>query len=117
MSGSLGFNCHYANIVAAFFAATGQDIAHVVEGSMGITTTKVVDQGLYISIYLPAVMLGVVGGGTNLITQKAARSVTKTNSTKELILVLGGAILAGELSLLASLATNSLSDSHQKLGR
>ena len=40
MSGSLGFNAHYANIIAALFIATGQDPAHVVEGSMGITTVR-----------------------------------------------------------------------------
>jgi len=40
LNGSLGFNAHFANIVAAFFAATGQDLAHIVEGSLGITATK-----------------------------------------------------------------------------
>ena len=36
-AGSTGFNAHYANILAALFVATGQDIAQVVEGSMGVT--------------------------------------------------------------------------------
>jgi 3-hydroxy-3-methylglutaryl-coenzyme A reductase (EC 1.1.1.34) len=35
ISGSLGFNAHFANVFASFFAATGQDLAHVVEGRMG----------------------------------------------------------------------------------
>jgi hydroxymethylglutaryl-CoA reductase (NADPH) len=118
MSGSLGFNAHYANIVAAFFAATGQDIAHTVEGSMGITTAKVLKNGdLYFSVYLPAVMLGTVGGGTNLATQKEAISITGAKKSAELAEVLGGAVLAGELSLLSSLEEGSLAKSHQKLGR
>lgn len=118
ISGSLGFNAHFANIVAAFYAATGQDLAHVVEGSMGITTTKIMPDGaLYISIYMPAIMLGTVGGGTKLVTQSAARSICKIETVDELAQVLGGAVLAGELSLLASLAQGTLARAHEKLGR
>jgi hydroxymethylglutaryl-CoA reductase (NADPH) len=54
ISGSMGFNAHFANIVAAFFAATGQDIAHVVEGSLGITTAEMLENGeLYFSVSMP----------------------------------------------------------------
>lgn len=118
MSGSLGFNAHYANIVAAFFAATGQDLAHTVEGSIGITTMYLnEDKTLTVSIYIPSVMLGTVGGGTNLKTQSEALSITKTKTAEELACVLGGAVLAGELSLLASLSEGSLARAHKKLGR
>jgi len=118
MSGSMGFNAHYANVVAAFFAATGQDIAHTVEGSMGITTAKVLPNGdLYFSVYLPAIMLGTVGGGTGLATQKEALNIIGVKKSEELAEVLGGAVLAGELSLLASLAEGTLASTHQRLGR
>jgi hydroxymethylglutaryl-CoA reductase len=40
---------------------------------MGITTAKVLKNGdLYFSIYLPALIVGIVGGGTSLATQKEA---------------------------------------------
>ena len=118
MSGSLGFNAHFANIVAAFFAATGQDLAHVVEGSMGITTSKVLKNGdLYVSVYLPAVMIGTVGGGTKLKTKQEALSIIGAKNSNELAEVLGGAVLAGEISLLASLAEGTLAKAHEKLGR
>lgn len=118
MSGSMGFNAHYANIVAAIFAATGQDLAHVVEGSMGITSALVQDDGsLYFSIYMPAVMVGTVGGGTKLKTQIEARNIMKVKKSHEMAEVIGGAVLAGELSLLASIAEGSLAKSHAKLGR
>ena len=118
MSGSLGFNAHFANIVAAFFAATGQDLAHVVEGSMGVTTSKVLKNGdLYVSVYLPAVMIGTVGGGTKLKTKQEAQSIIGAKNSIELAEVLGGAVLAGEISLLASLAEGTLAKTHQKLGR
>ena len=118
MAGSLGFNAHFANIVAAFFAATGQDLAHVVEGSMGITTSKVTKNGdLYVSVYMPSVMIGTVGGGTKLKTKQEALSIIGAKNSVELAEVLGGAVLAGEISLLASLVEGTLSSTHEKLGR
>jgi len=118
ISGSLGFNAHFANIVASFFAATGQDLAHVVEGSMGISTTKLEsNDDLYFSIYIPSIMIGLVGGGMRLTIKKEAIDITKAKTKKELVEVLGGAVLAGELSLLASLAEGSLAKAHKSLGR
>lgn len=118
ISGSLGFNSHFANVVAALYAATGQDLAHVVEGSLGITTAKVLQNGdLYISVYIPSIMIGTVGGGTNLKTQKEALSVVGAKTSQELAEVLGTAVLAGELSLLSSLSEGSLANAHKKFGR
>lgn len=118
LSGSIGFNAHHANIVAAFYAATGQDLAHVVEGSLGMTITDILDdESLYMSVNLPCIIVGTIGGGTKLKTQTEARSIMKTDSPHVLAEVLGGAILAGELSLLASLSEGTLAKSHKKLGR
>lgn len=119
-SGSLGYNAHFANVLAAIFIATGQDPAHVVEGSCGITICDVRGDDLYISINIPALLVGTVGGGTVLPTQKAALSImgidSKTSS-KKLAEIIGGAVLAGELSLLASLSSHTLGAAHKKLGR
>lgn len=117
MAGSLGFNSHVANVVAAFYAATGQDLGHIAEGSMGITTTKLVENNLYCSIYLPSIQLGTVGGGTTLGTQSEARSLLKVEGAQGLAEVLAGAVLAGEISLLASLAEGTLARAHKNLGR
>lgn len=123
MSGSLGFNGHFANIVSAIFIATGQDIAHAVEGSMGITTAKTENGDLYFSIYIPALMVGTVGGGTELETQKEALAIMGVaggndgKNAQKFAEIIGGAVLAGELSLLSSLAQGSLAQAHQKLGR
>ena len=124
MSGSLGFNAHFANIVSSVFIATGQDPAHVVEASMGVTTARVTkSRDLYFSIYIPALMVGTVGGGTVLATQKEALSVMGIKdghdgrNSQKLAEIIGGAVLSGELSLLASLAQGSLASAHQKLGR
>ncbi len=121
MSGSLGFNAHFANVIAAFNIATGQDPAHVVEGSLGITTMKVMpDKSLYTSVYLPSLMLGIIGGGTGLSTQKEAINLLKLDkkrSVLELAEVVAGSVLAGEISLLSSLAENSLVKAHKELAR
>jgi len=118
VSASLGFNAHFANIIASFFAATGQDLAHVVEGSMGITMAQLEENdGLYFSVYLPSVMIGIVGGGTNLPIKKEVIKITRAKTKEELAEVLAGAVLAGELSILASLAEGSLANAHKKLGR
>lgn len=118
MSGSLGFNSHFANIVAAFYAATGQDIAHTVEGSLGITVCSLSDKGkISVSVYLPSLMLGTIGGGTTLKTQTQARALTQAETPEDLAGVLAGGVLAGEVSLLSSLAAQSLACSHERLGR
>ncbi len=118
MSGSIGFNAHFANIIAAVFLATGQDPAHVVEGSLGVTTAEVTGNGdLYFSIYLPSLVIGTVGGGTHLPTQKEALKIMQITSVLEYAQVLGAAVLAGELSLIASLSEGSLALAHKKLGR
>ncbi len=121
MSGTIGANAHFANILAALFLATGQDMAHVVEGSMGITTTEVCGEDLYISVYIPDLMIGTVGGGTKLPSQKEALSImdigVDENSSLKLAEICASAVLAGEISLLASLAEGSLATTHARLAR
>jgi len=121
MSGSLGFNAQYANIIAGIFIATGQDPAHTVEGSMGITTAKVLENGnLLVGVYLPALQIGIVGGGTSLGTQKEALEllgVRGPGSVQKFAEVIGGAVLAGEISLLSSLSEGTLAKAHIELGR
>ncbi len=118
MSGSLGFNSHFANIIAAIFLATGQDPAHIVEGSLGVTTAERLENGdLYFSIYLPSIQVGTVGGGTHLPTQQEALNLMNVSNVLEYARVLGSAVLAGELSLISSLAEGSLAKAHQKLAR
>ncbi len=118
MSGSMGFNAHFANIIAAIFIATGQDPAHVVEGSLGVTTAEVLENGsLYFSIYMPSLIVGTVGGGTHLPAQQEALKIMQVNSVLEYSRVVAAAILAGELSLIASLSEGSLAKAHERLGR
>jgi hydroxymethylglutaryl-CoA reductase (NADPH) len=118
ITGSMGFNGHFANMVAALFAATGQDLAHVVEGSLGITTAHTTgDGGLYFSVHMPSIIAGIVGGGMKLAIKKEALSILRVNSSSGFAACTVAAVLAGELSLLAALAEGSLAASHRRLGR
>jgi len=144
MSGSMGANGHFANIAAALFLATGQDMAHVVEASLGVTIAELQSGSasrratcsylpgeargcarrsawpapdLYFSVYLPDLMVGMVGGGTRLPSQQQVLKMLGNPSAIELAGIIGGSVLAGELSLTAALASGDLAKAHQKLGR
>jgi len=125
-AGSLGFNAHYANVLAAFFIATGQDPAQVVEGSLGVTCIEPRDDGaVFASVFLPDCPLGAIGGGTALDTQREALSLLgvspdpqhRGEAVLRLAEIVGGAVLAGELSLMSALTSHDLARSHGKLGR
>ena len=124
-AGSLGFNAHAANTVAAAFLATGQDVAQVVEGANAITTAEVRNGHLYASITLASLEVGTVGGGTTLATQAEALDVVGVRgggdpaggNADALAEVIATAALGGELSLLGALAADNLAGAHAELGR
>ena len=124
-AGSLGFNAQVANVVAGIFLATGQDEAHVVEGSNCITTVEARDDELYASVSLASLQVGTVGGGTGLATQSEALELVgfagggdpPGASADGFAEVVAAGALAGELSLLSALASRHLSSAHEELGR
>ena len=120
IAGSYGYNAHYANIVAALFIATGQDPAHVVEGSIGITSAENNAGDLYFSITLPDLPVATVGGGTRLETATEALNLLDAKGSDKVeryASIVGGSVLAGELSLIGALAAGHLARAHKKLGR
>ncbi|MHC1600998.1 MAG: hydroxymethylglutaryl-CoA reductase (NADPH) [Candidatus Nezhaarchaeales archaeon] len=121
-----GLNAHVANIVAAIFIATGQDCAQVVESSMAITTAEVTPEGdLYVSITMPSLEVGTIGGGTGLPTQREALAIMGCagpgdppgSNVKKFAEIVASACLAGEVSLLSALAAGHLAQAHARLGR
>lgn len=120
LAGSFSQNAHVANVVSAMYLATGQDPAHVVEGSKAFLMLELLEDGaLYCSLTLPNIQVGVVGGGTYLPAQSQARSLIldRDLSARELAGAVGAASLAGELSLIAALSEQKLAYAHEKLGR
>lgn len=120
-SGSIGIQAHYANGLAALFLATGQDVACVAEAFPGITRIEARPNGdLYISVTLPNLMVGTVGGGTWLPGQRECLRLlgcTGPDSARKLAEVCGATVLAGELSIAAAMASHDFSQAHKTLGR
>lgn len=127
MAGSIGgFNAHAANIVAAIFLATGQDPAQVVESSNCITMMKNLRGNLQISVSMPSIEVGTLGGGTILEPQAAmldllgVRGSHPTNpgdNARQLARIIAAGVLAGELSLCSALAAGHLVQSHMAHNR
>lgn len=122
LAGSLSQNTHIANVAAAFYLATGQDIAHTVNASLGSTTIEETNEGLYVAVTLPEVDVGTVGGGTVLKPQAQARQLITQNSSvtitaQLLAATLAVGCLAAELSVLGAIATGQLGGAHQRLAR
>lgn len=111
IAGSIGRNAHHANVVAAIYLATGQDIANVVEGSLGDTEAENRNGDLYFAVDMPAIIVGTVGGGTK--QQYARRHLEAMgcfgpgdpsgSHAKKLAEIVAATTLAGELSLMAAL--------------
>ena len=120
IAGSMGYNAHYANMVGAIFLATGQDEAHIVEGSLGITIAEKQGKDLYFSVNLPDLPLATIGGGTRLETAKESLEIMAVfggGNVGKFAEIVGGTVLAGELSLMGAIAAGHLARAHKDLGR
>lgn len=121
LSGTLGVQGHYANALAALYIACGQDAACVAESSHGITRFEKTTEGdLYAAVTLPNIMIGTVGGGTHLPSQKACLEIlglAGPGNANALAEVVGGLCLAGELSISAALASDTFTKAHHSLAR
>jgi hydroxymethylglutaryl-CoA reductase (NADPH) len=124
-AGSMGFNAHAANVVAAMFIACGQDAAHSIDGSTCITTVDLTESGVYVAVTLPSLPVGTVGGGTGVDTQQeclrmlgvAGSGNPAGTNAKKLAEIIGAGVLAGELSLVGAFAAQHLARAHKQLGR
>ncbi|MCO5590243.1 hypothetical protein L7F22_044212 [Adiantum nelumboides] len=129
-----GFNAHAANIVAAVFLATGQDPAQVVESSMCMTLMEAIpstsgvagETDLLVTVSMPSIEVGTVGGGTILSPQRgllemlgvagSSKDVPGANAQR-LARIIAAAVMAGELSLMAALSAGHLIQAHMKHNR
>ncbi|KAL7255514.1 hypothetical protein ACSBR1_009624 [Camellia fascicularis] len=129
MAGALGgFNAHASNIVSAVYLATGQDPAQNVESSHCITMMEPVNDGkdLHVSVTMPSIEVGTVGGGTQLASQsaclnllgvKGASRESPGSNSRLLASIVAGSVLGGELSVMSAIAAGHLVKSHMKYNR
>ena len=103
-------NAHFANMLLAFYLATGQDAANIIEGSQGFVLAEVrEDEGLYFSCTLPNLIVGTVGNGKglpfveeNLREMGCMETREPGQNARRLAMICAATVLCGELSLLAA---------------
>ncbi len=127
LAGSLrSANAHFANMLLAFYLATGQDAANIVEGSQGITTAEQDANGdLYFSVTLPNLVVGTVGNGKDLEFVKDSMAQLGClpsdhvgQSSRRLAIIAAATVLCGEISLMAALCNSGeLMRAHEDLER
>ncbi|PPQ64456.1 hypothetical protein CVT24_008466 [Panaeolus cyanescens] len=129
MAGSIGgFNAHAANILTAIFLATGQDPAQNVESSNCMTLMEAINDGedLLVTVSMPCIEVGTVGGGTVLAPQqgvlemlgiRGAHPTHPGRNAQALARLIAASVMAGELSLMSALAAGHLIRAHMAHNR
>ena len=82
---------------------------------------QVTEEGdLYVSLTLPNLMVGTVGGGTGLPTQRECLELLDCfgeGKAKKLAEIAAATAFCGEISIAAALSAGHFSDAHKNLGR
>ena len=114
-------NAHFANMLLAFYIATGQDGANVVEGSQGITHTYLENDELVFTVTLPNIIVGTVGHGKDnddAIEAIKTMGCDQSDGASKMAHIAAALVLCGELSLLSALSNQSeLVKAHQSIER
>ena len=129
LSGTLGgFNVNAANTLAAFFAATGQDLAQVITSASAFVQADAVEGGLHFMLTMPSLEVATIGGGANFGTAKEAltlmgcggcgTSPDDNANVKRLAEICCVAVAALELNTACAQAAGyEMADSHVALAR
>ncbi|MCP4481448.1 MAG: hypothetical protein GY817_01280 [bacterium] len=115
-AGMVGANCHFANGLAAMFIACGQDVAQIVNASIGMSIcNKTADEGVQFMLKIPNLIIGTVGGGTNIGTNReclALMDCEGSGNVNRLAEIMAASLLAGEISISAALSANTFIQAH-----
>jgi hydroxymethylglutaryl-CoA reductase (NADPH) len=120
LSGAVNNGLQSVNGITAMFIACGQDVANVAESSAAVIHSEVVDEGLYLAITLPSLIVATHGGGTRLPTQSECLAmlgcdgVGKVNKLAEIV---AATVLAGEISLASAISALDWVSAHEQYGR
>ncbi|GAA0553538.1 hypothetical protein GCM10009533_59460 [Saccharopolyspora spinosporotrichia] len=121
LHGSPSLNIHAVNGMAALFQAFGQDMAYLGECSQAVVDCRFLPSGdLEVSITLPTLILGTVGGGTGLPAFRATLSVVDcygTGKARKLAEIMAAVILGGEIGCAAAQCSNEFVAAHEFLGK
>ena len=120
LSGAVNNGLQASNGITALFIACGQDAANVAESSAAVIHSEVADDGLYVAITLPSLIVATHGGGTSLPTQAECLALLgcsgagKVNALAEIV---AGTVLAGEISLASAISALDWVSAHEQYGR
>ncbi len=118
---AIGYNGQLANGLAAIFIACGQDVANIVNSAVGITNFELDGDGdLYASVTLPSLTVATVGGGTALGTSRECLEIigcAGSGKAGKFAEIICAALLAGELSMGAAIASGEFVAAHETYGR
>jgi hydroxymethylglutaryl-CoA reductase (NADPH) len=121
LAGSAYDGGHAANGIAAFFIATGQDEANVVESHTGSVHSEVLDNGdLYWSWTMPSLIMATFGGGTGLPTQRECLEMMDCfgkGKAKKLAEIAAAVVAAGDISIASAVRADEFVNSHETYGR
>lgn len=120
LSGQFGAQAHYANGLAALYIATGQDAACVAESAVGFTRMERRDDSLFVSVTMPNILVGSVGGGTSLPSQSAGLRILGLEGAGNgaaLAEVTAALCLCGEISIVAAISAGHFARAHERLAR
>ena len=119
-SGGLGMSLHAANAAAALMLATGQDAA-CLTAFTAIAVMEAEPSGdLCVSVDLPTLGLGTVGGKTQVPTARACLELlgcTRRGTASRLAEIVAATSLAGELSTVAAIVSGEFVAAHESFGR
>lgn len=120
IDGMAGYNINVANAIAAIFAATGQDLGSVHESGNGVLYLEKTDNGLYLALHLPTLVVGTIGGGTHLPKQKEALQLMQcygNGKAGRFAKLIAGFALSLEISTYSAIVSGEFAKAHEKLGR
>jgi hydroxymethylglutaryl-CoA reductase (NADPH) len=120
-SGAIGSQSHFANGLTALYMATGQDTACIAEAAVGMTQYSIDENGaLLVSVCLPNLVVGTVGGGTGLPTQRECLELigcSGVGKAKKFAEICAALTIAGEISITAAISAGHFTEAHRSLAR
>lgn len=117
---AFGVQAHFSNPLTAVYIACGQDPACAAESACGVTHVEMMKDKINFTVTLPNIMVGTVGGGTGLPTQKACLEIIGCHGSggaRKMAEILAATVLAAEISLIASIASDDFAGAHASYGR
>lgn len=115
-----GLSVNSANVMAAMYAATGQDLGCMYESSAQQIFYEATPEGVYWSATFPCIVTGTASNAQRLPTQNECLKLlgcTGENSAEKLAEVIAAFCVALDISTCASVANDTFSSAHRIFGR